>query len=156
ITDAGLDHLETLPELTELSFSGCRRLTDDGLRRLAPLTQLVRLVIAYAPFSDAGLDALAGMEKLEILGLQGTRVKGAGLRHFKGLKDLSLGLAEVTDSGLSSIAGMSELHSLGLYSTQISAAGLAHLSGLRNLETLTLFECPNVDDACLAQLKGLK
>ena len=66
--------------------------------------------------TDAGLANLAGLEKLENLTLDGTRITDAGLTHLCSLK---------------------QLVTLSLSNTGITDGGLAHLSVLdSNLQTL--------------------
>ena len=54
----------------------------------------------------------------------------AGLEHLTGLSKLEfldLGDTQVTDAGLGHLAGLSELESLNLFNTQVTDAGLKEL-----------------------------
>ncbi|MBI3864937.1 MAG: hypothetical protein HY290_23930, partial [Planctomycetia bacterium] len=153
ITDDALDVLAEFPELKLLSLSGSRKLTDDGMRRLARLTKLESLYVGYAQITDAGLESLDALTNLKELRAQQLNMSGTSLRHFPRLKILALGLSQITDSGLAPIAAMPDLQGVALNNTAISDAGLAPFAGLRNLEYLSLNECPNVSDAGLEHLK---
>lgn len=62
--------------------------TDAGLEHLKELTQLTHLSLRHAEITDAGLEHLKGLSQLEDLDIQHTRVTDAGLKHLQGLKRL--------------------------------------------------------------------
>ncbi len=71
------------------------------------------------------------MTNLKSLGLSGTKVTDAGLKELAGLKKLeSLGLngaTQVTDAGLKELAGMKKLQFLEVSGTQATDAGVKWL-----------------------------
>jgi internalin A len=64
------------------------RITDQGLKYVARLSQLQRLDLRLTNMTDAGLKELAGLKQLELLDLSDTRVTDAGLKELTGLKQL--------------------------------------------------------------------
>jgi hypothetical protein len=110
------------------------RLTDLTLQRLAALRQLRFLNLGWCDqFSDAGLAALSGLERLEHLELHvadwppgSGRITDEGLRHLSGLSRLTfltLGYHPITDAGLVHLRGLTELEHLGLYGTRVTRRG---------------------------------
>ena len=70
-----------------------------------------------------------------------TQVTDAGLEHIKGLtrlQNLYLFSTQVTDAGLESLKGLDELLELRLDNTKVTDAGLEHIKGLTQLERLYL------------------
>jgi internalin A len=71
---------------------------------------------------------LAGLERLQSLGLAGTQISDAGLKSLAGLKQLrTLNLAgtRITDVGLQELIGLKQLQSLQLFNTHVTDAGVA-------------------------------
>ena len=80
--------------------------------------------------SDAGLEHLKGLTRLQELCLGGTKVSDAGLKHLKGLtqlKTLYLGQTAVGDTGLQYLKGLTQLKTLYLDQTKVSDAGVIDL-----------------------------
>ena len=105
---------------------------------------------------DAILGKIDGMEQIEELYLDNSRVTNSGLARLRGLKHLKfldLNGTQVTDDGLAHLAGLRELNYLRLSGTQVTDDGLAHLAGLRELRSL-LLDGTRVTDAGLAHLAG--
>jgi len=102
LTDAEMEHLESLPRLRVLRMSG-RGVTDAGLTHLEGLTQLRDLVLVDSHITDAGLVHLETLARLEVLHLRWMPITDAGLVHLKGLKglrELSLHATRVTPEGV--------------------------------------------------------
>jgi hypothetical protein len=156
VTDAGLEHLERLTNLTRLDLYG-GQVTDAGLAHLKELTNLAHLCLYKTQVTDAGLAHLKGLTNLRSLGLDGAQVTGTGLADLKGLTNLGyldLNRTQVTDAGLAHLKGLTNLIHLCLAGARVTDAGLADLKGLTNLEYLELSNT-QVRDAGLAHLKGL-
>jgi internalin A len=118
---------------------------DASLVQVGRLTQLERLSLYRAPFSDAGLVQLKRLTKLSELDLGDTQVSDAGLAHLRGLTNLSslnLSGTQVTDAGLAHLTGLTMLKILGLGHTRVTDAGLAHLKRLKSLSSVGLFATP--------------
>jgi RNA polymerase sigma factor (sigma-70 family) len=80
-------HLSGLTKLKNLEYSG--RLTDAGLRHLAPLAAMANLDVRNADVTDEGLRYLSGMKNLDNLTIGG-RITDQGLRYFEPLKSLEV------------------------------------------------------------------
>src|ERR1700753_3049234 len=78
---------------TDMVGLGYRKITDEGLKELAPLRGLSDLHLGHTVVGDAGLKEVAPFKNLSYLGLDSTRITDAGLaelvRHKK-LLELSL------------------------------------------------------------------
>src|SRR5262249_51612789 len=73
--------------------------------------------------SDADLEILRSLTKLQSLNLYNTNVTDAGLVHLQGLTSLStlyLNYTSITDAGLAHLTGLPHLQQLGLYHTQVT------------------------------------
>jgi hypothetical protein len=108
--------------------------------------------------SDADLESIGRLHRLELLTFWGATLTDAGLAHIKGLthlKHLDLQDTEVTDSGLVHLTGLTGLRELDLSRTRISDAGLFNLAGLTDLEELKL-SATRITDAGLVHLERLK
>jgi len=164
VDDAGLEPLGRIFSLERL-FLRDAHVTDAGLVHLAPLTGLKglelnspfailiddrkpRVIVEVRkpkdrgpPITDAGLELLRNMKRLEVLRLRGTNVTDSVLKHLKGmpkLRTLDLGATRVTDAALETIADLTNLEELGLDFTQVTDAGLPHLAKLTKLRSLHL------------------
>jgi serine/threonine-protein kinase len=131
LTDAGLKdhlkHLKVFKNLENLAFVRGTHLTDAGLEDLKDLNRLQWLQLAGTHVTDAGLKHLKDFKDLKVLILSGTRVTDAGLEHLKGLKELDfldLSGTRVTDAGLKHLKDLKRLRRLTLHGTQVTEAGL--------------------------------
>lgn len=105
LTDAGLEPLSGATRIGDLTITGSR-MTDAGLRHLAPLTSLWKLRLGRSAITDAGL---------------------APLESLKSLETLSLTETELTDFSVETLAGFPSLKSLNLDRSGISPAGVERL-----------------------------
>lgn len=104
VTDAGLAHLERMPQLEELNLSGWHSpITDRGLAVLRHLKNLRRFDMAWPQrVTDAGLAHLQDCVELERVTLMGTRTGDGTIRALTekpALRRLFAGNT-VTDAGL--------------------------------------------------------
>ena len=131
ITDVGLGHLKTLPNVREFSCYFCEYITEDGIAQLkdwgrleklnlrgskvtskvfehlAQLYNLRDLDVAHTQIFDDGFEHLAGLSKLERLAIGGNRLDGTSLAMLKqmpGLRYLDVGGIQRVDSGLWGLA----------------------------------------------------
>jgi hypothetical protein len=106
------------------------------------------------------VQALAGLNQLEYVALDGANQTDEGLRvltSLTNLKELRCYDAVITDASLESIAAMSGLEIVALEKCDaITGTGLAQLSGLKSLQTLLLTECPGLTEGGLAELGGMQ
>ncbi len=118
---------------------------------------VVALGLVGTKVTNAGLEHLNGLAKLQMLTLNNTQVTDAGLVHLKDLpvlNSLDLRRTKVTGTGLVHLKGMTKLEVLYLGRT-VTDAGLVHLKDLTNLKELDLDHPANVTDAGLVHLKDL-
>jgi len=111
--DAGLIHLEELPNLTGLRLNGESAISDDGLRSIAQLPKLRSLWVASQTISDQGLLNLRD-SKLERLVLESTQVSNEGIlairRAIPGLETDP----EPRPTSAAEVALIAKLEALGL------------------------------------------
>jgi hypothetical protein len=115
-----------------------QEITDEHLKLVAQLPNVVWLNLAGTKITDAGLATLAEMKSLEKLHLEKTAIGDAGLAH---------------------LAGLTNLQYLNLYATQTTDAGLVHLEGLTNLRRLYVWQSqvtPTGMDSLKLKLPELK
>ncbi len=89
----------------------------------APDRPVIVVDLSFTGLTDAGLKDLAGLKQLQKLVLSGTSVTDAGMQELAGLKQLQkleLLNTEVTDAGLKELAGLKQLHMLDLSSTKVT------------------------------------
>lgn len=103
------------------------RTTDEHLALLPPLAAHVAwLDLSGAEITDAGLERLRGLPRLERLHLDGTRVGDAGLRLLRDLPSLAflnLHGTRATDRGLAALAALPALREVVVAGTSVTEAG---------------------------------
>lgn len=87
-SDSDLALLEPLAEQIAWLNLGKSAITDAGMQHLANLQNLSKLHLEKTAVTDDGLAHLSGLERLEYLNLYGTAVTDNGLEHLKTLKNL--------------------------------------------------------------------
>ena len=124
--------------------------------------QIVALDMHGEWVTDADLQQLASMPKLERIDLSLTRITDHGLklmRDLKGIRELNLYFAEnVTDEGIAALKGWKNLRRLNLRGTKITDTTLEHLAGLTLLEALDVGFAQVTDNGLekLSVLENLK
>lgn len=101
-SDNDLAPLATLKGVVSLNLSGLD-VTDASLDRLKGLTELTRLHLERTKITDKGLHDLEHLVNLEYLNLYGTNITDAGLVNLEGMKKLKhlyLWQTKVTDTGV--------------------------------------------------------
>jgi len=159
VTDDDLRHLAGLENILCLKMSN-GKVTDVGLRHLSGLKSLRVLEIRELPVT-AGEGQLAGLNNLCELRVSGTQVNDEGLQHLAGLSELvavDFSRCPVTDCGLAHLAALTKLRSLDLSATQVGGHGLVALEPLKNLEDLRLNDLPITDReaSCLGRFGNLQ
>ncbi len=140
-TNADLKVVERFDDLQQLTLMNRKRITDEGLRHLAGLTELEVLAINGTNVTGAGLSYLRDCSKLEGLAMSNTPLTDVGLAHISSLKQLEwlqLNGTQVTDEGLLHLSGLTNLESLQLRDTAITDRGLKNLAGLQSLKKVLL------------------
>ncbi|MGH9372854.1 MAG: hypothetical protein ACRD15_15120 [Vicinamibacterales bacterium] len=122
------DRAHTLPAL---GLSGCKQITDAGVRHLARMPSLQHLDLTGTSVTDAGLEVLRHLPELRTLSLAWNRVTEAGIRvlaHCDELEHVNLGAsAEIGDAAARALAGKRKLRHLRIALTD---AGLPLLHEL--------------------------
>jgi serine/threonine protein kinase len=126
-----------------IRLEGNKQVTDAGLENLKGLTRLQSLWLPDTPVTDAGLVHVAGLLSLQGLNLGKTSVSDrtlATIQGLNGLEALYLDGTGVTDEGLKYLKGHTRLRELSVRWTQVSDAGLEQLQafGMSNLQALRL------------------
>ena len=145
MTDDLLEDLcRRAPTLTALGLSGCRQVTDEGMRHLASLPSLQHLDLSGTGITDAGLQVLRHLPQLRTLSLW-NRVTEAGiavLAHCHELEHLNLWAPpDVGDAAVRALAGKRKLHHLTIALTD---------AGLPLLHELPVFKSWHGGEAELA------
>jgi hypothetical protein len=139
MTDGLLAEVSRVETLTALGLSGCKAVTDEGVRHLARLRALQHLDLSGTSVTDAGLQVLRDLPELRTLSLAWTRVTEEGigaLAHCHELERVNLFViprsgdpwpARTGDAALRAMAGKRQLRHLEI---ALSDAGLALLHEL--------------------------
>lgn len=131
ITGPGLKHLEHTPSLTRLEI--CTQQGDEVLEYLAPLQNLDELIIG-APITDEGLERLPVLSKLRSLWLNGSQVRGPGIKSLvkqPRLIALAIRGGLVEDTAVVHIASLIPLRWVSLRQSGMTEDGKGRLRELR-------------------------
>ncbi len=115
LTDDGLKHLASMPQLQELELGGQHsRITDRGLDVLGQLPELRRFHAGWAKgITDAGVANLAACEHLESVDLMGTATGDGAISALTGKRKL----CRFKSGRLVTDAGLPLLHELPVFKT---------------------------------------
>jgi len=132
MTDDLLEDLSRRAQtVTALGLSGCREVTDAGVRHLARMPALQHLDLTGTSVTDAGLQVLRHLRELRTLSLAWNRVTEAGIRvlaHCDELEHVNLGVPpEVGDAAVRTLAGRRKLRHLRIALTDAGVALLHEL-----------------------------
>lgn len=108
MTDEMLAQVAQIPHITSLRLDNCKQLTDDGVRHLASLPNLRELDLSSTRVTDDGLRVLRQLPQLRSLGLVMTMVTDKGLAHLEHcneLERLHLMWTHTGDGALRALAG---------------------------------------------------
>jgi len=83
VTSTGLKALHNFPQLERLSLWNCRGLDDATATVLAGLPNLTNLDLSDTPLSDAALEKLKALSRLQHLYLTGTKITAAAAETFR-------------------------------------------------------------------------
>jgi serine/threonine protein kinase len=140
-----------------IHLAGHKGVTDAGLEHLEGLTRLQMLWLPDTAISDAGLMHLKGLTGLLGLNLCKTAISEQGLVSLKDLTDLQflhLSATRVSDASLTYLEDHKKLKELNLSYTGVSDAGLKHLERMTALQALWL-QGTRVSDGAVATLEKL-
>jgi len=137
--DEGLEQIKNLIKITQLH--GGKLTTDDGLKHLGQMKQLLYLGLNNTLVTGSGLVHLPNPEKLVQVSLMYSAVTDSSLQHVSkltNLRQLDLNGRKITDAGLKSLESLKQLKTLILYGTETTDTGLKHLESMQRLESLDL------------------
>lgn len=136
-----LNYLGALPRLQHLHLP-LADVGDDDLLRLSNACQLEELILSgNHRISDEGLKNLAPLVNLKLLFLTDVPIDGSGLKYLTRLpmlETLDIALSKLTNPWLEDVARISSLKFLNVATTEITDEGLEHLRPLKNLEHLVV------------------
>src|SRR5579863_1110716 len=116
VSDAGIERLQKLPQLEELTLDATEAITDAAVSYLRANKSLKKLVLRGTDITDVGMPYIATLT---------------------GLKSLNLAHTMVGDVGLESLPALSELEELDLGGTRITGINLNFLKLLPKLKKLS-------------------
>ncbi|OYP38196.1 hypothetical protein CGZ80_02930 [Rhodopirellula sp. MGV] len=117
------------------------RITDEGMRAVARLPELIHLRLRESPITDAGLREIAQHPKLQILNLPQSMVTTEGVRELAqlpSLKNLRLGSERLGPEVADAISKLESLRTLHLIGVPINDDGLKQIATLPRLSSLYL------------------
>jgi len=154
IGDAGFAHIRNLRDLEKLDALHLPLLTDDALRNLSELQQLLEVRFDHnRNFTDAGLAHLQHLTRLQTVTFYGSPITDRGilyLRELIDLQNLELGWSLITDEGAREIAQFRNLKILDLQGTKVTNGGVVYLATLPRLEWLALTNTSVTEQGILA------
>jgi Leucine-rich repeat (LRR) protein len=164
VGDRDLKYLGGLTNLRKLNLSQYMNVFGGNLEKMElafdPEGHLTMGVRLKKEITDAGLEHLHGMSRLEELNLCGTMITDMGLKTLtscKALRSLNLCKTRVSDRGLVYLREMPELRSLDLEDTDVTDLGLVDVRRLQKLRSLRLGHFrTQITDAGLGHLAGLE
>jgi len=142
IGDEAIEHLRELRELEWLNLYHTQ-ITDAGLKMISAMPAIRLLPIGETRVTDKGLEHVAQMKRLRYLGLRGDAITDAGLAHLRDLRlleGLHLGETQITDDGVQNLASLTGLRELYLQKTKISDRSVDVLVKMSGLGQLVLFD----------------
>ena len=141
-----------------LSQSGC---TDNDLKLVVALPEVISIDLFECPISDAGLQVLTELKKLQVLHLRETDVKGPGFEHLPAMQSLTDFQYSLDDYTLPPIAQflpplgkLNKLKKLSIRHCGVSAEGLKTIGRLTNLESLEIYD-GRINSPALENISGL-
>ncbi len=154
VTDAGLTGLSEFP-VTRLLIDG--PYTNSGLQRIAGMHALEDLDLFWhsTGITPDGFGVLAHMPRLTTLGCDGDLSNDAAMAHFAaipGLRNLRAQSAVAGDEGFEALGRSRTLERFwGRECPNLTGQGFSALSGIATLQALGV-GCRNLDDAALSRL----
>ncbi len=167
ITDAGIEHLKPLEEVTDLNLYSVERITDVAIAYIRGWKNLERLNLRGTDVTDTALQYLAGFPALKLLDVSYTQVTNNGMEYLsllRSLEELRIGGNKITGAGLRWLRVLPNLRVLDLEGTQQRNSGLWSVSltdldvetigGFKQLQELNLAGA-KITDAALGALGQL-
>jgi hypothetical protein len=112
VGDKDLEIISQLDQITSLNFDGAKRLTDKGIRYLADMPQLRKLILG-GQITDRGLEVLGHLRELRVFEMYWqTNITDAGvvgLRFCDHLEEVDLLGCNLGDGAIAALAGKPKL-----------------------------------------------
>nr|XP_025953419.1 dynein regulatory complex subunit 6 [Dromaius novaehollandiae] len=145
------------PYIRHIHMADCQKITDAGLKMIAPLKYILVLNLADCiRIGDGGIkpfvEGSSGAMLRELNLTNCVRVTDASVTEIAqrchNLTYLNLRYCEnVTDAGIEALGNMSSLISIDISGTSISDMGLRALGCSGKIKELSISECQNISDA---------
>lgn len=88
MTNETLERISHLEHVTSLRLSNSKAVSDDGIRHLTRMPQLLELDLSQTAITDQSLEVISELPNLESLSLVFTRVSDNGLQHLRKCRKL--------------------------------------------------------------------
>jgi len=149
VTDAGVQHLQELPELEDLTLDTVEALTDAAASYLRADKKLRRLVLRGTDITDVGMPYLASLTGLKSLDLSHTMIGDVGLESLPALselEELNLGGTHITGTNLNFLKLLPKLRKLSFSGIQRRNAGACWTPLLTDLDMDTISLLSGLED----------
>ncbi len=150
--------IESLPNLKSLSVFNGANATDADMEHIQALSRLERLDLSSTHISDIGLTKLTALRELKYLDLAGTKIADDGIGAISALsklENLCVYGTNVGDIGVARLDGLSSLKYLDLSRTKITDAAAIHVARFPSLEELHLQDT-DIGDLAVERLETLR
>ncbi len=160
LTDAAVETIATaFPHLVDLDLSSNTNMTGAALKWIAGLEKLERLGLLQNRFNDLNTRRLGKLKALQVLDLRGNMEAGDMtldvLGKLPNLRALKHRSTVVTDDGIERLAASGSLTSLLAQDFAITSAAGPALGRIRTLESLEIFRCQGFGSDGVRALAGL-
>jgi len=160
LTDAAVETIAgAFPNLVDLDLSSNTNMTGSAMKWIAGLEKLERLGLLQNRFNDLNTRRLGKLKDLQVLDLRGNMEAGDMTLEVLGklpkLKALKHRSTVVTDAGIERLAASGSLESLLAQDFAITSAAGPALARIRTLESLEIFRCQGFGDEGVLALADL-
>ena len=155
--DEWMPNIAKLTNLKTLRFTNNGKLTDAGMEQLAGLNKLEAFSFVGTQITGKVYAKFAGFTKLIKVSHRGSSINDEGLKelcdHLPNLESISLAHAKFTDAGAPNLAKLTKLKGFEIGTPNATPQALVHLAKLP-LESLQLGEGFE-SAACIPLIKGI-
>jgi hypothetical protein len=143
VSDRGVEMLQRMPQLEELSLDTAEFITDAAASFLRTNRQLKRLSLRGTDVTDISMEYLSALTGLKALDIGQTQISDVGMDHlgaFAELEELNLGGDKIGGSSLNALKLLPKLKKLNLSGIQRRNAGICWAVTVtdRELDTISL------------------